>query len=109
MSCNVLVMLNKLRKRTAFIDKVGNDTFGHMLKKVVKETVTDVTNILMNDNVHTTLAFVHTYPDGEREFSFYRNPDADMMLAKDEVMGDIIRNSKIFHFGTLSSTHEGVA
>lgn len=106
--CNVLAMLNKLRKRTAFIGKVGNDTFGHMLKKVVKETGTDVTNLLMDDNAHTTLAFVHTYLDGEREFSFYRNPGADMMLTKDEVMSDIIRNSKIFHFGTLSSTHEGV-
>jgi fructokinase len=62
----------------------------------------------MDDEVHTTLAFVHTYPDGDRDFSFYRNPGADMMLTKDEVDADLIRNSRIFHFGTLSSTHEGV-
>lgn len=105
--CNVLAMLNKLGKKTAFIGKVGNDTFGHMLKKTVEESGTDVTNLVMDNDVHTTLAFVHTYPDGEREFSFYRNPGADMMLTKDEVMEDIIKAGKIFHFGTLSSTHEG--
>ena len=62
----------------------------------------------MDDEVHTTLAFVHTYPDGDRDFSFYRNPGADMMLDKSEVQEDLIQNSRIFHFGTLSSTHEGV-
>lgn len=106
--CNVLAMLNKLGKKTAFIGKVGNDTFGHMLKMTVEESGTDVTNLVMDNDIHTTLAFVHTYPDGEREFSFYRNPGADMMLTKDEIMEDIIKAGKIFHFGTLSSTHEGV-
>lgn len=106
--CNVLAMLNKLGKKTAFIGKVGDDIFGHMLKAVVEESGTDVANLLMDKNVRTTLAFVHTYPDGEREFSFYRNPGADMMLSRDEVNADIIKNSKIFHFGTLSSTHDGV-
>ena len=62
----------------------------------------------MDETVHTTLAFVHTYPDGDRDFSFYRDPGADMMLTKDEVQKDLIENSRIFHFGTLSSTHEGV-
>ena len=51
---------------------------------------------------------VHTYPDGDRDFSFYRNPGADMMLTKEEVQADLIRSSRIFHFGTLSSTHPGV-
>ncbi len=106
--CNVLAMLNKLGKKTAFIGKVGNDTFGHMLKDAVSESGTDVTGLVMDDKVHTTLAFVHTFPDGEREFSFYRNPGADMMLTKSEVMEDIIKAGRIFHFGTLSSTHEGV-
>ena len=62
----------------------------------------------MDNEIHTTLAFVHTYPDGDRDFSFYRNPGADMMLTKEEVNAELIRNSRIFHFGTLSSTHEGV-
>ncbi|WP_295218979.1 carbohydrate kinase [Ruminococcus sp.] len=106
--CNVLAMLNKLGKKTAFIGKVGNDTFGRQLAEEVQQSGTDTTNLILDDAVHTTLAFVHTFPDGEREFSFYRNPGADMMLKKEEVMEDIIKEAKIFHFGTLSSTHEGV-
>lgn len=106
--CNVLAMLNKLGKKTAFIGKVGNDTFGRQLAEEVQQSGTDITNLILDDTVHTTLAFVHTFPDGEREFSFYRNPGADMMLKKEEVMEDIIKEAKIFHFGTLSSTHESV-
>lgn len=106
--CNVLAMLNKLGKKTAFIGKVGNDTFGRQLADAVQKSGTDITNLIFDDNVHTTLAFVHTLADGEREFSFYRNPGADMMLKKDEVMENIIKEAKIFHFGTLSSTHADV-
>lgn len=106
--CNVLAMLNKLGKKTAFIGKVGNDTFGRQLAETVRQSGTDISNLVFDDTVHTTLAFVHTFADGEREFSFYRNPGADMMLTKDEVMTDIVKETKIFHFGTLSSTHEGV-
>lgn len=106
--CNVLAMLNKLGKKTAFIGKVGKDQFGTMLKAVVEESGTDVTNLMVDEEVHTTLAFVHTFPDGDREFSFYRNPGADMMLKKEEVNPEIIKAAKIFHFGTLSSTHPEV-
>lgn len=106
--CNVLAMLNKLGKKTAFIGKVGNDTFGRQLAETVRQSGTDISNLVFDDTVHTTLAFVHTFADGEREFSFYRNPGADMMLTKNEVMTDIVKEAKIFHFGTLSSTHEGV-
>lgn len=106
--CNVLAMLNRLGKKTAFIGKVGNDMFGKMLAEEVEKSGTDIKNLVFDDKVHTTLAFVHTKPDGDRDFSFYRNPGADMMLKKEEVMEEIIQNSRIFHFGTLSSTHEGV-
>ena len=106
--CNVLAMLNRLGKKTAFIGKVGNDMFGKQLKAAVEECGIDTRNLVMDDEIHTTLAFVHTYPDGDRDFSFYRNPGADMMLTKDEVQKELIESSRIFHFGTLSSTHEGV-
>ena len=106
--CNVLAMLNRLGKKTAFIGKVGNDQFGKMLKEVVEESGTDVSALAMDDQVHTTLAFVHTFPDGDREFSFYRNPGADMMLTKEEVDPELIKKARIFYFGTLSSTHAGV-
>lgn len=106
--CNVLAMLGRLGKKTAFIGKVGHDMFGTQLKNAVEEVGIDTRALFMDEEVHTTLAFVHTYPDGDRDFSFYRNPGADMMLTKDEVPADLIQNSRLFHFGTLSSTHEGV-
>lgn len=106
--CNVLAMLTKLGKKTAFIGKVGNDMFGRRLKDSLEEVGIDTRNLVMDEEVHTTLAFVHTFEDGDRDFSFYRNPGADMMLTKGEVQDELIKSSRIFHFGTLSSTHEGV-
>ena len=106
--CNVLAMLTKLGHETAFIGKVGNDFFGKQLKAALEETGIDSAWLQMDDEVHTTLALVHTFEDGDRDFSFYRNPGADMMLAEDEIPEELIENSKIFHFGTLSMTHEGV-
>lgn len=106
--CNVLSMLTNLGKKTAFIGKVGNDQFGRQLEDALKKVDIDTTNLVFDEEVHTTLAFVHTFPDGDRDFSFYRNPGADMMLRKDEVRDDLIQASRVFHFGTLSSTHPGV-
>ncbi len=106
--CNVLAMLNRLGRKTAFIGKVGCDTFGRQLRQAVENSGTDTTNLVEDKNVHTTLAFVHTLPDGDRSFSFYRNPGADMMLRKDEVMPEVVTAGQIFHFGTLSCTHAGV-
>lgn len=106
--CNVLAMLEKLGKKTAFIGKVGKDMFGRQLRQAVESVGIDTRNLMEDEEIHTTLAFVHTFPDGDRDFSFYRNPGADMMLTKEEIQEDLIRNSKVFHFGTLSSTHEGV-
>ena len=106
--CNVLAMLAKLGHKTAFIGKVGNDFFGEQLKRAITEVGIDASFLCMDDVVHKTLAMVHTYPDGDRDFSFYRNPGADMMLKESEIPENLIRDSKIFHFGTLSMTHEGV-
>lgn len=106
--CNVLAMLNKLGKKTAFIGKVGNDAFGRQLSEAVGKSGSDISGLVTDNDVHTTLAFVHTLSGGEREFSFYRNPGADMMLRKDEVKEDIIKSARIFHFGTLSMTHDSV-
>lgn len=106
--CNVLAILQKLGKKTAFIGKVGKDIFGRQLAEVVKAAGIDVTNLVTDSKVPTTLAFVHTLEGGDREFSFIRAPGADMMLRKEEINADIVKSAKIFHFGTLSSTHEGV-
>ena len=106
--CNVLAMLTKLGKKTAFIGKVGDDFLGRHLKDVVEAVGIDTRNLKLDDQVHTTLAFVHTYPDGDRDFSFYRNPGADMNLRAEEIDEKLIAQSKIFHFGSLSLTHPGV-
>lgn len=106
--CNVLAMLAKLGKKTAFIGKVGDDFFGKMLKSAIEEVGIDAGNLVYDKEIHTTLAMVHTFADGDRDFSFYRNPGADMMLREDEVDMERIRNTRLFHFGTLSMTDEGV-
>jgi len=105
---NVLAILNKLGKKTAFIGKVGNDQFGLLLKNTLLETGINTEGLYLDETVNTTLAFVHTMPDGDRDFSFYRNPGADMMLNEDEIKESFITQGKVLHFGTLSMTHEGV-
>lgn len=106
--CNVLAMLNKLGRKTAFVGKVGQDQFGRLLKETIADSGIETRGLAMDEDIRTTLAFVHTFADGDREFSFYRNPGADMMLSEDEVDYDLIRQSKVFHFGTLSMTDEPV-
>uniref|UniRef100_UPI0040575292 PfkB family carbohydrate kinase n=1 Tax=Acetatifactor sp. TaxID=1872090 RepID=UPI0040575292 len=106
--CNVLAMLQKLGKKTAFIGKIGNDMFGSMLEERVKSTGINLDGLQKDDSVRTTLAFVRTFEDGDRDFSFYRNPGADMMLREEEVDEQLIREARIFHFGTLSMTDEVV-
>ena len=104
--CNVLSMLSRLGKKTAFIGKIGNDIFGSQLEKALHEVGIDTKGLKRDDTVNTTLAFVHTKKDGDREFSFYRNPGADMMLEKSDLEEDILKRCKIFHFGSLSMTHK---
>ena len=106
--CNVLALLNKMGKKTAFIGKVGKDQFGALLRDTITEAGIDASNLKVDENVNTTLAFVHTFPDGDREFSFYRNPGADMMLTEEEIPEELILETRIFHLGTLSMTHEKV-
>lgn len=106
--CNVLAMLNRFGHPTAFIGKVGKDIFGLKLKAVLEEVGIDTSNLIVDEDARTTLAFVQTFEDGDRDFSFYRNPGADMLLTADEVNEELVRSARAFHFGTLSMTHEGV-
>ena len=106
--CNVLSMLQKLGDKTAFIGKVGNDGFGHLLTKAVQEQGIDTTGLVYDNDVHTTLALVLKKENGDRDFAFYRNPGADMNLKEEEVNESLIASSSIFHFGTLSLTDESV-
>lgn len=104
--CNVLSCLQKLGHSTAFIGKVGKDSFGKLLEDAVREQGICTDGLRFDEEAPTTLAFVHTKPDGDRDFSFYRNPGADMMLGKEEVFRELVQSAKIFHFGSLSMTSE---
>ena len=104
--CNVLAMLQKLGKRTAFIGKVGQDAFGDLLENTLREAGIGTQGLKRDSRVHTTLAFVHTLAGGERSFSFYRNPGADMNLRAEEVEDTLVSSCRIFHFGSLSMTDE---
>ena len=104
--CNVLSMLVKLGHKGAFIGKIGADMFGDQLACAIREVGIDTTGLKIDEQVHTTLAFVHTLEGGEREFSFYRNPGADMMLSEHDLDETLIKDSKFFHFGSLSMTDE---
>lgn len=106
--CNVLAMLKNLGKKTAFIGKIGNDALGKMLKKTVEDQGICIDNLVEDEEIHTTLAFVHSDKDGDRSFSFYRNPGADLMLQWEKINVDFLVNTKIFHFGTLSMTEEKI-
>ena len=106
--CNVLAMLNNLGKKTSFLGVVGKDQFGTTLRKTLNELGIDTSHLYEDEEIHTTLAFVHTFEDGDRDFAFYRNPGADMMLAEEQIDEEYIKSAKAFHFGTLSMTHEGV-
>jgi len=106
--CNVLAMLKKLGRSCAFVGKVGEDMFGRMLRDAAAQAGICMDYLVFDKSVPTTLAFVKTFPNGDRDFSFYRGPGADMMLTEDELPLDAIADSRIFHFGTLSMTHEGV-
>ena len=108
--CNVLSMLQKLGDKTAFIGKVGDDFLGNMLVSKASLQGIDMQGIIRDGNTGTTLAFVQKLPNGDRDFAFFRNPGADMMLTASEVEKrvHIIENADVFHFGTLSMTDEGV-
>lgn len=104
--CNVLALLSKLGHKTAFLGKVGQDGFGDQLADALTEVGIDTRGLRRDPVVHTTLAVVHTHPDGDREFSFYRNPGADMNLRTEELDRELLADTTIFHFGSLSMTDE---
>ena len=106
--CNVLAMLKKLDRSCAFVGKVGDDLFGRQLRQVAEAAGICMDGMSVDPAVHTTLAFVKTFPNGDRDFSFYRNPGADMMLQAEDLPEELISRARIFHFGTLSLTHEPV-
>ena len=104
--CNVLAMLRKLGRSCAFLGKVGADSFGDQLEAAIVEAGIDPRGLRRDPEIPTTLAVVHTKPDGDRSFSFYRKPGADVRLTAEELDEGLLTGCRIFHFGTLSLTDE---
>ncbi|MBT2719514.1 carbohydrate kinase [Bacillus sp. ISL-46] len=102
---NVLSGLAKWGHSTAYISKVGNDAFGTYLKKSVQSEGINVDYVLMEEAAPTTVAIVSLDENRNRTFDFIRNPGADQLLTNDEIEYHLIREAKIFHFGSLSLTH----
>ena len=105
---NFLAALTKYGKQAAFLGKVGDDTFGHLLVGTVKDAGIETRGIVIDPTVFTTLAFVTFDASGDRSFSFARKPGADTRLTWEEVDKSLIDEAKVFHFGTLSLTDEPV-
>jgi len=103
---NVLAMNARLGGKTAFIGKVGDDDFGHFLKSNMQQSGIDVSGLSMTTEYKTSLAFVQLNEFGERSFSFYRNPGADLYLKKEDVEESLLSRCRIFHFGSVSLTDE---
>ena len=103
---NFLAALSAYGKKTAFLAKVGDDTFGHLLTGTMRRAGIDTRGILISPETFTTLAFVTFDAHGDRSFAFARKPGADTQLTFDELDLSLIDETRVFHFGTLSLTGE---
>lgn len=99
---NVAIAVARLGGKAAFVGKLGDDEFGHMLAGILKQYGVTGEGILFDQGARTALAFVTLRADGEREFMFYRNPSADMLLKPDELNFELIKSAKVFHYGSIS-------
>lgn len=105
---NFLAALSRYGAKTALLTKVGDDAFGRLLTRTLQSEGVDISAVRKDSEVFTTLAFVTLDEKGDRQFSFARKPGADTCLRPEELDPDLIRSAGIFHFGSLSLTHEPV-
>ncbi len=103
---NMLAAAAKLDHATALIAKVGDDMHGQFLIDTLCDAKIDTSCVVQTNEAFTTLAFVALSPDGERTFSFARKPGADTCLRLDEVDVSMLRDTKVFHIGSLSLTDQ---
>ena len=101
---NLAVAAARLGASTAFIGKVGTDSYGTFLRNTLIENNVDVSGMITDPVSRTTLAVVALDKTGERTFSFYRDPSADVNLRADEISVEQLKNSKFLHFGSVSLT-----
>ena len=101
---NLAVAAARLGAKTAFIGRVGHDSFGDYLKRCLQENGVDVRGLSVDQKEHTTLAVVALDERGERTFSFYRDPSADVNLSPEHIPQELLGNTRILHFGSVSLT-----
>ncbi len=101
---NLLGACAKFGGRTAFVGKVGADMFGDFLIETVKKSGVDASALRVDSIHNTTMAFVQLSENGDRDFTFARRFGADTFLSADEVPEDKLRDTRVFHFGSLSFT-----
>ena len=103
---NVAVGLARLGVEAGFVGKVGQDPFGEYLVNVLSREGVDTSQVVYSKQARTGLAFIYLTAEGEREFSFYRHPAADMLYHPEEINPDYLDQAQIFHFGSLSTIAE---
>ncbi len=103
---NLAVAAARLGADTSFIGKVGNDSFGDLLRWTLVENNVDATHLYTDPTEHTTVAVVSLDEHGERSFTFYRSPGADSLLTQEEAIAGLSGRPKLFHFGSVTLTKE---
>ena len=106
-AANVAVGLARLGARSAFMGKVGDDVFGHLLADTLRGEGVDTGPLRFDGRARTALAFVSLKADGERDFLFYRHPSADMLFTRDEVDEAAVAAAPVFHFDSISLAAPG--
>ena len=99
---NVSAVVAKLGGKSSFISKLGKDAFGDYIIDVLNEVNVNTDYVLRTSKANTGLAFVSLKEDGNRDFSFYRNPSADMLLEADEVKKEWFNNYPTFLFSRFN-------
>jgi fructokinase len=99
---NVAVGLARLGVPVRFIGKVGDDPFGRFLEQTLAGAGVDTRGMRFDPEARTGLAFVALQADGERDFTFYRHPSADMRLSPAEIDPALFDGARLFHFGSIT-------
>lgn len=103
---NVAVAASRLGTKTAFVGCIGDDAFGALLRNTLENDDVDTSGLVVHETIPTTLAVVTVDDSGERSFSFYRRPGADICLERAAIPEALIANAPILHFGSVSLTDD---
>jgi fructokinase len=104
---NVAAAVSRLGGSAGFVGKVGNDSFGLMIRNALSGVGVDLGMLIMDGRVNTSLAFIAVKPNGEPDFTFFRNRcGADLALEPEEIDERYLERARILHYGSISFTGE---